>query len=245
MPVRWLTVPTPVGYDADRLAAFKRLNEIRLSAGLGMLAGCATAGKGDAASGAGGLDVKKIDRARVLRRADLFLGEKPVTVTAYPVRPGGGSVTTAGVHDFYSEADYSWPDPKDPHAPYVGRDGYSYEGAFFDHRRAMWRFDTIVPTLTAAYVLTHEGKYAAHAREHLRAWFIDEATRMNPSLNYAQAIPNKNVATQYGLIDTLHLLEVARSVVVVWVGSTASSTTRTSRAASSATGSGSRFGYWA
>ena len=33
-----LTVPTPVGYDADRLAAFNRLNEIRLSAGLGMLA---------------------------------------------------------------------------------------------------------------------------------------------------------------------------------------------------------------
>ncbi|MEP6503682.1 MAG: hypothetical protein ABJD97_10145 [Betaproteobacteria bacterium] len=32
------TVPTPVGYDADRLAAFNRLNEIRLSAGLGMLA---------------------------------------------------------------------------------------------------------------------------------------------------------------------------------------------------------------
>ncbi len=33
-----LTVPTPVGYDTDRLAAFNRLNEIRLSAGLGMLA---------------------------------------------------------------------------------------------------------------------------------------------------------------------------------------------------------------
>ena len=33
-----LAVPTPVGYDADRLAAFNRLNEIRLSAGLGMLA---------------------------------------------------------------------------------------------------------------------------------------------------------------------------------------------------------------
>ena len=33
-----LTVPTPVGYDAERLAAFNRLNEIRLSAGLGMLA---------------------------------------------------------------------------------------------------------------------------------------------------------------------------------------------------------------
>ena len=33
-----LTVPSPVGYDAERLAAFNRLNEIRLSAGLGMLA---------------------------------------------------------------------------------------------------------------------------------------------------------------------------------------------------------------
>ena len=33
-----MTVPTPVGYDAERLAAFDRLNEIRLSAGLGMLA---------------------------------------------------------------------------------------------------------------------------------------------------------------------------------------------------------------
>ena len=33
-----LSVPAPVGYDADRLAAFNRLNEIRLAAGLGMLA---------------------------------------------------------------------------------------------------------------------------------------------------------------------------------------------------------------
>jgi uncharacterized protein YkwD len=33
-----LAVPAPMGYDADRLAAFDRLNAIRLSAGLGMLA---------------------------------------------------------------------------------------------------------------------------------------------------------------------------------------------------------------
>jgi hypothetical protein len=33
-----MTVPTPTGYDAERLAAFNRLNEIRLSAGLGMVA---------------------------------------------------------------------------------------------------------------------------------------------------------------------------------------------------------------
>ena len=33
-----MSVPTPVGYDTERLAAFNRLNEIRLSAGLGMVA---------------------------------------------------------------------------------------------------------------------------------------------------------------------------------------------------------------
>jgi hypothetical protein len=33
-----MSVPDPVGYDADRLAAFERLNEIRLEAGLGLLA---------------------------------------------------------------------------------------------------------------------------------------------------------------------------------------------------------------
>jgi uncharacterized protein YkwD len=33
-----MSVPTPVGYDADKLAAFNRLNELRVAAGLGMLA---------------------------------------------------------------------------------------------------------------------------------------------------------------------------------------------------------------
>jgi hypothetical protein len=161
------------------------------------------------------LNLAALERPRVIPAAERFLHEAPITITAYPVHPGGGSTTAAGPHDFYSEADYSWPDPKNPQGPYIGRDGYSYPGAFFDHRRAMWRFDTIVPTLTAAYLLTHDAKYAVKAREHLRAWFITPETRMNPSLNYAQAIPNKSASTQYGIIDTLHLVEVARSVVVL------------------------------
>jgi Alginate lyase len=161
------------------------------------------------------VDLPSLERPRILPKANQYLTEPPITLTAYPIHPGGGSTTLAGPHDFYSEADYSWPDPKNPHAPYLNRDGYSYPGAFFDHRRAMWRFDTLVPTLTAAYLLTNDSKYAAAARTHLTAWFITPATRMNPSLTYAQAIPNKNPSTQYGIIDTLHLVEVARSVVLL------------------------------
>ena len=54
-------------------------------------------------------------------------------------------------------------------------------------------------------------KYADHAARHLRAWFVDDATRMNPSLLYAQAIKGRFTGRGTGIIDTLHLVEVARA----------------------------------
>ena len=41
---------------------------------------------------------------------------------------------------------------------------------------------------TAAWKLTGDRQYSDHAAKHLRAWFVDPATRMNPNLQYAQAI---------------------------------------------------------
>ena len=109
--------------------------------------------------------------------------DKPVTVTAaHSPRSAGG------LHDFFSEADYWWPDPKNPDGPYIQRDGMSNPDNFVEHRRAMVRLSLIVPALAAAYKLTRNRKYAGHAALHLRAWFVDDATRMNPNLQYAQAI---------------------------------------------------------
>jgi hypothetical protein len=82
---------------------------------------------------------------------------------------------------------------------------------FVDHRRAMIRFATQVATLTSAYRLTNDERYAAHALAHLRAWFVAEATRMNPHLLYAQAIRGRVTGRGTGIIDTIHLVEVARS----------------------------------
>src|SRR3954452_9766803 len=63
-------------------------------------------------------DVKQIDRARVMKHADAWLNDPPVTVTAeHSPRSAGGE------HDCFSEGDYWGPDPKDPSAPYVQRDG--------------------------------------------------------------------------------------------------------------------------
>jgi hypothetical protein len=67
----------------------------------------------------------------------------------------------------------------------------------------------------AAWQLTKYTRYANHAVKHLRAWFIDEQTRMNPNLQYAQAIHGRFTGRGIGIIDTIHLVEVARAIEVL------------------------------
>src|ERR1700691_6166184 len=122
-------------------------------------------------------DLAAEERGRVLKAADQYLSEQPVTVTA-----ASSTRSAGGPHDFFSEGDYWWPDPKNPDGPYIQRDGMSNPDNFVEHRRAMVRLSLIVPALAAAYKITLSRKYSAHASQHLRAWFIDDATRMNPNL---------------------------------------------------------------
>src|SRR5213079_141506 len=155
-------------------------------------------------------DVAKFDRARVLKAANQYLSEKPITITAsHSPRSAGG------LHDFFSEADYWWPDPKDPGGPYIQRDGMSNPNNFVEHRRALMRLSLQVPALVAAWKLTKDKRYAAKSADHLRAWFIDERSRMNPNLQYAQAIHGITTGRGTGIIDTIHLVEVARATEVL------------------------------
>ncbi len=156
------------------------------------------------------IDLPVLERSRVVPAADRYLREPPVTITAFPASRSAG-----GLHDFFSEGDYWWPDPKNPEGPYVRRDGESNPGNFADHRRALIAFSVQMPALTAAWKVTGDARYAAHARRHLRAWFADPATRMNADLRFAQAIHGITTGRGTGIIDTLHLVEVARAVEVL------------------------------
>src|SRR5213595_1982446 len=155
-------------------------------------------------------DLVQLERARVLAAADRYLGEAPVTITA--VRAGRSA---GGPHDFYSEGDYWWPDPRSPDSPYVRHDGETNPHNFVAHRDEMRRLSQIVPALVAAYDLTRDQRYARHAAAHLRAWFVDERTRMNPSLLFSQAIKGRATGRGTGLIDTIHLVEIARAAWVL------------------------------
>ncbi|MEP9400546.1 alginate lyase family protein [Sphingomonas sp. VNH70] len=150
------------------------------------------------------------DRRRLVADADRYLTVRPRTTTSAiaPRSPGGPK-------DYYSEADYWWPDPANPAGPYVRRDGLSNPDKFDAHRDAMIELSLAVPALVAAWRLTGDRRYARHAETFLDAWFVDPATAMNPNLQYAQAIIGVNTGRGIGVIDTLHLVEVAQAVMVL------------------------------
>src|SRR5213080_1417214 len=156
------------------------------------------------------VNVAAIDRQRIIQAANQYLSEKPITITA-----SSSSRSAGGLHDFFSEGDYWWPDPANPNGPYIQRDGMSNPDNFVDHRRALMRLSVQVPALVAAWKLTKDKRYATKAADHLRAWFIDERTRMNPNLQYAQAIHGRFTGRGTGIIDTIHLVEVARAIEVL------------------------------
>ena len=151
-------------------------------------------------------EVARIDRERILKAANAYLTQPAITITsASSPRSAGGK------HDYFSQGDYWWPDPKNPSGPYIRRDGYSNPDNFTKHREALIRLSLHVPALTAAWMITKEDRYAKHAALHLRAWFLDPETKLNPSLQYAQAILGVSTGRGTGIIDTLHLIEVTRA----------------------------------
>lgn len=152
-------------------------------------------------------DLAAFEKPRIEHIAAAALRAEPRTITSV-VNPR----SAGGPHDFSSEGDYWWPDPKDPAAPYVQRDGLSNPDNFTAHRRLMLDMARDVGALAAAWKVTREERYAAAAARHLRVWFADPATRMNPSLLYAQAIKGRSTGRSIGVIDTLHLAEVALAV---------------------------------
>ncbi|RHU27163.1 MULTISPECIES: alginate lyase family protein [unclassified Parabacteroides] len=154
--------------------------------------------------------VSDLLRPEIILRGDDALGEEPVTITSFVAERSAG-----GIHDFYSEGDYWWPNPLSPDSAYIRRDGETNPDNFVAHRHAMIRFSTVVGDLTSAWIVTKDTKYIEQALKHVHAWFIDPETSMNPDLQYAQAIKGIVTGRGIGIIDTIHLMEVVQSLIVM------------------------------
>jgi hypothetical protein len=155
-------------------------------------------------------NLNEIEKTRVLKNAELYLNEKPITVTASFCSRSAGTN-----HDFYSEGDYWWPDSQNPTGPYIRKDGLTNPDNFTAHREALIRFSQISGALGSAYILTKDQKYANSLALHLRAWFINRDTKMTPNLLYAQAVKGIATGRGIGIIDTIHLIEVTKAIQAI------------------------------
>ena len=142
--------------------------------------------------------------------ADSALEKGPWSVTFS--RPAGIEVPD---HEYYSEGPYWWPDPKNPNGPYIRKDGERNPGRFDGNHRDIGVMSSSVLSLGMAAYFLDDDRYAAHARKILSTWFIDPATRMNPNLEYGQAVRGINSGRGTGLIDTVSLIHATQGIVLL------------------------------
>jgi hypothetical protein len=163
----------------------------------GLVATRARIEKGDA--------MLKAQLAALRAEADKLLPLKPASVMDKTKVAASGDK-----HDYFSLAPYWWPDPAKPDGrPYIRKDGQrTPEARQGTDREAIERTCLTVRTLGLAYWFTREEKYARKAATVARVWFLDPATRMNPNMEHAQAIPGINHGRGAGVLDARWLLDL-------------------------------------
>lgn len=146
----------------------------------------------------------------IVNKADGLLSARAESVMDKTLIPPGGSK-----HDYMSLAPYFWPDPSQPNGiPYLRKDGERNpdvkkitDATYLNHLADRCKL------LSLAYYFTGDEKYALKASQLLAIWFLAPDTKMNPNLNYAQAIRGVNDGRGIGIIESRCLVELAD-----WIG---------------------------
>ncbi|AYN26487.1 alginate lyase [Buttiauxella sp. 3AFRM03] len=150
---------------------------------------------------------------QLVREADKLRGQPLESVVHKKLRPVSGDP-----HDYYSLGTYWWPNPRRPNGlPYIRRDGHTNpqcQNNDTDTTRIIRMCERSL-TLGLAWYFTGQRKYAQAAAEQIKCWFLDEQTRMNPHLNYGQAIPGIVSGRGTGLIDTRLLWMVIDAIGLI------------------------------
>jgi hypothetical protein len=149
----------------------------------------------------------------LISKADIALTHKSYSVTDKTLLPASGNK-----HDYYSFGPYWWPNPETKnHLPYIRRDGEINPEAKTDATDSvrLASFAKDMQALGLAYYYTDNKKYAEKATEMATAWFVNSKTRMNPTMEYAQAIPGIVDGRGIGIIDSRHFITVMDSIELI------------------------------
>lgn len=120
-------------------------------------------------------------------------------------------------HDYMSLGPYFWPNPKTKDGyPYIRRDGKVNPNALIDSDSPrLVRLANALETLALAYYYTNNTKYAQRAVEMIQIWFINDSTKMNPHLKYAQGIPGTVPGRALGILDGRHFVRILDSITLI------------------------------
>jgi hypothetical protein len=148
----------------------------------------------------------------VREEADDCLRRGPYAVTDNEALPPSGDK-----HDYVSYGPYWWPDPKKKDGlPFIRRDGRTNE-----EQRAKGDRDALetmiedVEALSLGYYFLGRKDYGEHARKLVRTWFLDEETRMNPHLKFAQGVPGREDGRWAGIIDARAFVELLDAIALL------------------------------
>lgn len=136
------------------------------------------------------------EEAKILEeRAEKLLGTAIYSVVYKELVPESNDP-----HDYMTMGTYWWPDPNKPDGlPYIRKDGYVNPQA--KDRNSYGAMSEAAFNLAYAAYLFEREDYAKKAVEFISAWHLDEATKMNPHAEYAQAIPGICEGRGIGIID--------------------------------------------
>jgi len=146
----------------------------------------------------------------VRANADAALAAGPWSVTTH--RPND---VPAGPNDYYSEGPYWWPDPKNPGGPYIRKDGRRNPERFMGNRTDLGNMSTAVLALGMGGFLLGDRRCGEHAAVVLSTWFVDAKMRMNPNLEYGQAVRGINTGRGTGIIDTVSMIHTVQGIALL------------------------------